>query len=208
MTATDTPSETPNPARRVVANISLSLDGRIRGPEGEHDMGWIVPHAVTDVARDHMVATHLPATTALLGRKNYQGFSSYWPTVADDADADPRDRRFAAWLNGVEKVVFSTTLTGATWENTIVTDEAPATLVKDLRQHRGGDIVVLSSTSIIRALLAADAVDRLSINLCPRTVGSGPRLFDDGMAPNGDWGLVESKPTGSGALVLVYDRTR
>jgi dihydrofolate reductase len=50
------------------------------------------------------------ATTVLLGRKNYQGFSSYWPAVADDEEADPRDRGFSRWLNGVEKVVFSRTL--------------------------------------------------------------------------------------------------
>jgi hypothetical protein len=41
--------------RTVVANISLSLDGRVAGPGGDYDMSWIVPHAVTDGARDHMV---------------------------------------------------------------------------------------------------------------------------------------------------------
>jgi hypothetical protein len=48
-----------------------------------------------------------PATTALLGRKNYQGFSSYWPAVAEDDEADPRDRSFAQRLNAVETIVFS-----------------------------------------------------------------------------------------------------
>ena len=57
--------------RTVVANISLSLDGRVAGPGGDYDMSWIVPHAVTDGARDHMVKVTSAATTALLGRKNY-----------------------------------------------------------------------------------------------------------------------------------------
>src|SRR5579871_6947817 len=67
--------------RTVVANISLSLDGRVAGPGGDYDMSWIVPHAVTDRAREQMVKVTSAATTALLGRKNYQGFSFYWPTV-------------------------------------------------------------------------------------------------------------------------------
>ena len=100
--------------RRVVANISLSLDGRVHGAAGEHDMGWIVPHAHADGARDHMIRVTSPATTVLLGRKNSEGFSAFWPSVADDAAADPRDRAFSRWLTQVEKVVFSTTLTRPT----------------------------------------------------------------------------------------------
>jgi len=78
--------------RTVVANIALSLDGRIAGPGGEYDMSWIVPHAVTDGARAHMVAVTAPATTALPGRKNYEGFGGFWPSVADDENADQNDR--------------------------------------------------------------------------------------------------------------------
>ncbi|MFN8079058.1 MAG: dihydrofolate reductase family protein [Kineosporiaceae bacterium] len=97
--------------RQVIANIMLSLDGRTTGPGGPFDMGWIVPHAITDQARDSLLAM-TSGTTALLGRVNYQGFGGYWPPVADDGGADPRDRRFASWLNEVEKVVFSTTRAG------------------------------------------------------------------------------------------------
>ncbi len=85
--------------RTVVGNICLSLDGRFTGPGGEHDMSWIVPHAVTDRSRPHMVRVTCAAATALLGRKSYQGFASFWPAVADDETADPRGRAFARWLS-------------------------------------------------------------------------------------------------------------
>lgn len=208
---------TTNPAggnRMVVANISLSLDGRVHGTAGEHDMGWIVPHAVSDEARDHMVRVTSPATTALLGRMNYEGFGQYWPPVAADEDADPRDRAFSRWLNEVDKVVFSSTLTGSgtgtepTWADTTLTSRSPADVVAELRTRPGGDIVVLASGSVIRSLLDADAVDRLSITLCPETVGGGPRLFDDGVTAGGSWRLADQTVTGSGAICLLYDRTR
>ena len=146
--------------RTVTANFTLSLDGRVAGPGGAFDMGWIVPHAITPGAQDHMIRVTKPATTVLLGRTNYQGFGGYWPSVADSPEADPQSREFARWLNETEKVVFSTTLDTADWSNSRVTAEDPAAVVAELRKQPGGDI-------IIRRLLAADEVDRLSITLCP-----------------------------------------
>jgi dihydrofolate reductase len=88
-----------------VGNIALSLDGRIAGPGGHADMGWVVAHALSDESRDHLASLHAGATTALLGRRNFEGFRSYWPAVARDEQAEPRDRAFARWLDDVEKVV-------------------------------------------------------------------------------------------------------
>lgn len=193
--------------RTVIGNFSLSLDGRVAGPAGEYDMGWIVPHAITNAARDHMITVTDPATTVLLGRKNYMGFSQYWPTVANDESADPRDRAFSKWLNSVEKIVFSSTQKEANWENSRILDVDPAEVVDELRQQDGGDIIVLASGSIIKRLLEADVLDRLSITLCPEVAGGGARLFEDGL-PRSSWTLRESVVTESSALCLLYDRVR
>jgi dihydrofolate reductase len=198
---------TGQPYRTVVGNISLSLDGRVAGPGGEYDMGWIVPHALTDESRAHMLKVTGPATTALLGRKNYQGFASFWPAVADDENADPRDRSFAHWLNQVEKVVVSRTLTEAGWQNSRIVTGDPAEVVRSLRKEEGGDIIVLASSSVIRSLLEAGELDRLSVTLCPELVGAGARLFGDGPAGS-SWSLAEATPASSGAVCLRYDLIR
>jgi len=191
----------------VIGNISLSLDGRVTGPAGAYDMSWIVPHATTPAARAHLLRVTTGATTAVLGRKNYDGFAGYWPAVADDEAADPSDRAFSRWLNAVRKVVFSTTLTSPSWPNTRVTAMDPAAVVKTLRDDDGGDVVVLASASVIRALLAAGELDRLSITLCPELVGGGARLFDDEPAGS-SWSLTDATPTSSGAICLIYDKVR
>ncbi|GAA1549592.1 dihydrofolate reductase family protein [Kribbella lupini] len=198
---------TSNTNRTVVGNISLSLDGRVNGPGGDYDMGWIAPHAVTAGSLAHMIRVTSPATTALLGRKNYEGFGGYWPTVADDPTAPEESRAFSRWLNEVEKVVFSSTAPAAAWQNSRIARTDPVTTVKELRLQDGGDIVVLASSSVIRALLAADELDRLSITLCPELVGGGMQLFDE-TVPATSWTLTDSTPTDSGALCLLYDRTR
>lgn len=192
--------------RQVVANITLSLDGRTTGPAGPYDMGWIGPHALTDAARDAMLRI-TDGTTAVLGRNNYEGFGSFWPAVAKDESADPRDRRFAQWLDEVEKVVFSTTLTEATWQNSRIVSGDPAEVVRELRGQDGGDIWVLASQSVIRQLLAADEVDRLSLNLAPELVGGGDRLFGDDL-PATSWSLTDLTTSESGATWLIYDRKR
>ena len=88
--------------RTVIGNIFLSLDGRVTGPAGVQDMGWIVPHALTGESRGHLLKITSTASTALLGRRNYLGFAGFWPAVAGDESADPRDRAFARWLNEAE----------------------------------------------------------------------------------------------------------
>jgi dihydrofolate reductase len=193
--------------RTVVGNISLSLDGRVTGPGGEYDMGWIVPHALTDESRAHMLKVTGAATTVLLGRKNYQGFGSFWAAVAGDENADPRDRAFSCWLNQVEKVVVSRTLTEAGWQNSRIATGDPAEVVRTLRTQEGGDIVVLASSSVIRALIEEGELDRLSVTLCPELVGAGARLFGDGPAGS-SWSLTEATPTSSGAVCLLYDVIR
>ncbi|MEU7859752.1 dihydrofolate reductase family protein [Nonomuraea sp. NPDC049141] len=180
----------------------------LSGTAGEYDMGWIVPHAISEGAREHVARITATATTVLLGRKNYEGFGGCWPAVAKDDAADPRDRSFSEWLNAVEKVVFSSTLKEAPWANSRIVDAAPAEVVKDLRRQEGGDIVVLASGSVIKDLLRADELDRLSIILAPELVGGGARLFEDGL-PGSSWRLAgEVATTGSGALALFYDRVR
>ncbi|MFF9167794.1 MULTISPECIES: dihydrofolate reductase family protein [unclassified Streptomyces] len=192
--------------RRVVTNMALSLDGHYAGDD-PRDMGWVMPYAVTDVARDHLTSLWEPATTALLGRVNAEGFLGFWPTVIGMEGADPRDEAFAKWLVDADKVVLSSTLGEAPWERTTIVDQPAAQVVADLKATDGGDILVLSSASVIKALLAADAVDRLALTVFPVFLGGGPRLFEDGL-PTGEWTLVSQAAGDHGTLSLVYDRVR
>lgn len=193
--------------RRVVANMALSLDGRYHGPAGPQDMGFVLPYALTDVARDHLTSVWEPATTAVLGRVNAQGFLGFWPQVADDESADARDRGYATWLVNVEKVVLSTTLTESPWERTRIVNAPAAEVIDELKAKEGGDILVNSSASVIKALLEADKVDRLALAIFPELLGGGPRLLDGGL-PASKWTLARSTAGEHGTLCLLYDRTR
>ena len=113
--------------------------------------------------------------------------------------ADPRDEGFAKWLVDADKVVLSSTLGEAPWERTTIVDKPTAEVVADLKATEGGDILVLSSASVIKALLAADQVDRLALTIFPVFLGGGPRLFDDGL-PAGPWALASETAGEHGTL--------
>lgn len=194
-------------ARLVTANIALTLDGRYHGPDGPTDAGAIVRYATIEVARDHLTRIWENATTAVLGRRNAEGFLGYWPSVAADESADPRDRGYARWLTDVDKVVLSTTLTEAPWERTRIVDAPAAEVVADLRATDGGEILVNTSPSVIKDLLAADLVDRLYLLICPEIAGGGARLFDDGL-PGTRWAVTRNEVGELGEIALVYDRAR
>jgi len=49
--------------------------------------------------------------TLLLGRVSYEGFKSFWPTVADDDNATPAQREVSRRDNDIDKVVISDSLT-------------------------------------------------------------------------------------------------
>jgi dihydrofolate reductase len=193
--------------RLVTANINLSLDGRYNGPGGAMDLAAIIPYATTDVARNQLDRLHENATTAVLGRLNAEGFLGFWPSMADNDQADPRDRGYAKWLVETEKVVFSTTLTEAPWERTRLVNAPAADVITELKSTGDGEILVNSSASIIKALLAADLLDRLYLMVMPQIAGGGQRLFEDGL-PATQWKVSHQETGESGELAMVYDRLR
>ena len=193
--------------RLVRANISLTLDGRYHGPGGPGDLGAIVPYMTTDVARGQLARIHDGATTAMLGRGSAEGFLGWWGQVAEDESADPRDRGYAQWLVGTDKVVFSTTLSEAPWEHTRVVNAPAADVVAELESSGEGDILVNTSPSISKPLLEADLVDRLYLMITPEIAGGGQHFFDEGLSGS-RWTLTHQETGDLGEMALVYDRMR
>jgi hypothetical protein len=75
--------------RKLVMQMELTLDGFMTGPQGEMDWFALDPELWKfKVERFHQV------DTVLLGRKNYQGFGGYWPSVA----TRPTWRSRAGWM--------------------------------------------------------------------------------------------------------------
>ncbi|GAA1589229.1 dihydrofolate reductase family protein [Kribbella sancticallisti] len=188
--------------RRVVAWTSLSLDGCTSGPRGTQYDTWLYEHAGHEQTGAYFESIWRGADTALLGRTNYEGFASVWPGITRDPATDDRTRALGQWLDSVEKVVFSRTLTDAKWENSRIAADLEPT-VRELKAAPGRDILVLNSASIIQALLRAGLVDDLRFAVVPTILGGGLRLFSDDL-PDSKWRLMETTTLAHGAVGLHY----
>jgi len=191
--------------RTVIASVTISLDGCSAGPGG--DLTGMTEHAGAPETMSWFTGVYRNVDTALMGRINYEGFHGYWPPVARDPATSPRGRDLAVWLDEVEKVVFSRTLTEATWSNARVAAREPADEVAALKGAEGRDILVVNSASIIQALLRADLVDEMRLMVVPLVWGGGLRIFPDGI-PRSEWALASSANLPGGTLGLQYRRAR
>ena len=136
----------------------------------------------------------------MLGRRTYEIFAAYWPTVTDDTD------QIARALNTRPKYVVSATLGEAAWPGTTVLTGDVAGQVVKLKQEPGGPVLVLGSSQLVPALLAHDLVDEYQRWLHPVVLGGGKRVFNGSRGNRLDLRLVDSTTTSSGLVILTYQR--
>ena len=181
----------------------MSVDGVIQSPgHPEEDTeggfrhgGW--QREYFDEVLGAAAAEGMASTDAyLFGRKTYEAMASYWPTVSD---ADP----YARHLNGSPKYVASRTMSTVEWAGTTLIDGDLAEAVGTLKREGRGNIVVLGSAELVRALFADDFVDELFLVVFPIVIGSGKRLFGATDRP-AKLALVSSQQTGTGGVMLTY----
>lgn len=181
--------------RKIVAGLFVSLDGVVESPEK-----WTFPYFSEDVAQE-LGSLMARSDLLLLGRRTYEEFAAYWPTRS--AEEDPA----AAYLNSVRKLVVSTKLTSAEWENSSVIDGDLPSALAELRDQPGRDIQITGSITLVRSLLRDQLLDELRLLLYPTVVGSGGRLFDGSTGPV-SLELVGSRTLTNGVLSLVYEPAR
>ena len=175
---------------KVVITAAVTVDGLSESP-APRPYGWLVlegesEQAQFDVFRD--------AAGMLLGRKNYEGFASYWPTAAGDG-------RWADRLNPLPKWVASRTLSGPLEWNATLLEGDVAEQIRRLKAEHEGDLVSSGMGSFARFLLEQDLVDELLFFVNPTVQGAGARPFDGATV---DLELLEARGFDSGVALLRY----
>ncbi|GHF80465.1 dihydrofolate reductase [Amycolatopsis bartoniae] len=134
----------------------------------------------------------------LLGRRTYDVFAGFWPTA-------PEEMPFTGLLNGVPKYVASRTLTEPSWQGTTLLAQPVEESVAALKE-RHEEVHVIGSLNLVQQLLRAGLVDRLDLLVDPLVLGTGKKVFGDGMPPTA-LRLVDSTAYANGMLHLAYEPT-
>jgi dihydrofolate reductase len=185
--------------RKLIVSEFVTLDGVMEdqgGAEKTKNGGWSFKFMSPESGKykfDELFASG----ALLLGRVTYQGFAKAWPSMKDGTG-------FADRMNGLPKYVVSTTLDKVDWKNSTLIRGDVAEEVKKLKEQPGQDILVCGSAELVMTLMNDDLVDEYRLMVYPIVLGSGKRLFGDGIDAAKVLGLADSKAFGSGVVLLTY----
>jgi dihydrofolate reductase len=184
--------------RRIVVSEFVTLDGVMEDPGGGESSsrgGWAFRFERGPEGDQYKVDELLAADALLLGRTTFEGFAAAWPGQSGD---------FADKMNGMQKIVVSTTMGDPAWSPTTVIRGDVARELGAIKEGPGADMLVAGSGQLVRQLLADGLVDELRLMVFPVVLGGGKRLFADGV-PTTSLQLTEAKPVGpAGVIVLTY----
>ena len=195
---------------RIVISEFISLDGVVQAPGGRNEDtdggfrhgGWSMRYFDPEVMGTAIDEMSQRTDALLQGRRTWQVMAGAWPRRAGDP--------FADWMNSIQKYVVSDSLSEAdlTWNPTsIIRGDDLVKKVSELREQAGGDVNVMGSASVVRALLAADLVDELALMIEPIILGGGKGIFpEDGEARAFE--LASVATAGTGVQICRYHRVR
>lgn len=184
--------------RKLVLFAHISLDGFAGDKNG--GLGFLSYNEELQQFAEELVKT---VGTPVYGKNTYELMAGYWPTVLKNPDADKHSLAHAQWVHDVPKIVFSTTLPSADWNNTTLIKENLVEEVNKLKQQSGKDLVIFGSPGLAKSLMNLGLIDEYKLTLHPIVLGEGNSLFD-GNTHLSKLKLLESKTLGSGVVTLHY----
>jgi len=184
--------------RRVRIFEHISLDGVIQhGDDNDGDFpyaAWTAAYRSPDGAQA-VAEAQGENVDFLLGRRTYDLWSNYWPTV--------KGGPFADTINAATKYVATHRPESLTWGPV---EPLGADIVEGVRRVKsmdGRDLVVFGSSTLTSVLFDHGLVDEAVLIVYPVLLGRGKRLLSDRVAAR-ELALVSTKAMPTGVLVNTY----
>lgn len=198
--------------RRIMTSAFISLDGVMQAPGGPQEDptggfnhgGWIVPHVdeSTAAAIGELFARPFDL---LLGRKTYDIFAAYWPSIASKPETGAGTLAIGAAFDRATKYVATHRPEELTWQNSRPLGTDIVAGIRALRAGDGPPLLTQGSSTLVQALLAADLLDEIRLLIFPVVLGRGKRLFSAEALPAG-YTLTKSVTSAKGVLIVTYER--
>ena len=190
---------------KLTTTTWVSVDGVMQGlgaadedrRGGFERGGWAMPLADPEVEAA-LNEVYVGADAFLFGRWTFEVFAGSWGTIPEMQASE-----IGRALNSKAKYVASSTLTDPQWADTTVISGDLSAAVGELKEMRGGGLLVPGGRTLIRWLIANDLVDEINLFLAPVIIGQGKRLFPE-KGPDRALELTESKVMSNGVTVQSY----
>ena len=184
--------------RKIILNLTLTLDGFIEGPNGEID--WIVGDSSVDFG-DILNEIIRDKDAIFYGRKSYELWGDYSPEQGSQ-----KLKNAYALMHAKTKYVFSATKK-SDGTNAIFINGNIKQRVEEIKQQPGKNIWLYGGASLITTFLNLDLIDEYHLAIQPVILGKGKPLFHN-IEQRHRLKLIETKGDPSGVAVLIYETDR
>ena len=197
---------------KLTVQTFLTIDGVMQAPGGSEEDpsdafahgGWQAPFPDPAIG-EFVTELNSHASAFLLGRRTFDIFRGYWPDQTDPANP------IATAINSLPKYVVSKSLSEAevAWRGEhrdtarLVTGDV-ITAVQALKAKPGDELQIWGSGRLLQTLLRHSLVDRFRLMTFPLVLGSGYRLFNDGITP-ATMRPVDLAVTDLGTIIATYE---
>jgi dihydrofolate reductase len=173
--------------RRLIESTLVSLDGVIEAPER-----W----ASFDAEDAGLSMEELGNYDAfVMGRVTYEMLYAYWGHVAGNPYID--------LINAMPKYVASRSLTGATWNATLLGPD-PSSEIARLKNQPGKDLIKYGTSRFDDTLVRDRLIDEFRFWIRPVVAGAGQRLFEDVDTSVLHLRLTDERRLENGSVILTY----
>lgn len=179
--------------RPLLLNLTTSLDGFIAGSGGEIDWIQPPPEEADDAIPEDYLRLMDSVDTLVMGRATYESSLS----IPGGMDVFRDKTAF----------VFTSRTDLTPRERVGFVREDPSTFVEQLKREPGGTIWLFGGGRLATALAAVGLIDDYLIVIQPILLGSGIRLWQDGLGMQG-LELVRTRRWPGGLVELRYRPAR
>jgi dihydrofolate reductase len=179
--------------KKLILSMGVSLDGLVARPGRYGAGGWGLPPE-DPALKERKLDWFRNIDLHLIGRVTYEEMAAFWPTSDDP---------YAAPMNDIPKVVFSSTLERAEWAETRIARGDLAEEIAALKREPGKEMLAWGGAAFAQSLSRLGLVDEYRLILQPVALGNGLPLFKDLTAPLG-LELVDAQTYKTGAALHVY----
>ncbi|WP_188746570.1 dihydrofolate reductase family protein [Parapedobacter defluvii] len=183
--------------RKLIMWNIITLDGYFEGSQN-----WDLPfhNVIWGKELEKFSIEQLNAADYLVfGRVTYEGMAAHWTKATDE------NTETARLMNKIPKLVFSSTLKSADWNNTTLIKENASAEISRLKAQGDGDMYIFGSANLSETFINDHLIDEYRIGIAPVILGSGRPLFSQGIAAE-NLSLISSQPLETGGIVVRYTK--
>ncbi|MFW9931009.1 MAG: dihydrofolate reductase family protein [Candidatus Thorarchaeota archaeon] len=182
--------------RKIVMWNLVTLDGYFDGPDGWqldwHNYVWGEQLEQFSLEQSRSIGV------LLFGRLTYEGMAKYW-SVQKVEKGDIAD-----FMNSIPKIVVSTTMSKAEWNNTQLIKTNVIEEITKLKNQEGKDIYIFGSANLSSTLMDHNLIDEYRLCIVPVILGEGKSLFKS-TKEQVKMKLLETKQLKTGGVILFLE---